>query len=206
MIVARPSTRSTTVPSSASMIRSSGMPVDRAIAACARRWRHSPCTGMWLRRTDRVEQVAQLAGRRVPGDVHERRRLVHHGGAEPGQPVDHLADRRLVAGDQRGRQQDRVVGGDPDRLVLAVGHPRQRRQRLALRAGRDQQHPPRRQFLGHLAGRSAGRPAPAAGRVRGRSACCAPSSGRPARPAARPRRRRRAPAARGARARRSRRR
>ena len=48
-------------------------------------------------RLGHVEQRAQLAGRRVPGDVHPRGLLVHDGRAQPGQPVDHLVDGGLVA-------------------------------------------------------------------------------------------------------------
>ena len=86
-------------------------------------------------RLGHVEQRAQLAGRGVPGDVHPRGLLVHHGRAEPGQAVDHLVDGGLVAGHQRRREDDGVAGLDGDLVVLAAGHAAQRRQRLALRPG-----------------------------------------------------------------------
>src|SRR6185312_13276017 len=98
-------------------------------------------------RPDQVQHIEQLAGRGVAGHVHQRRGLVHHPGAEPGQPVDHPVHRGLVARDQRGGQDDGVPGGDPDRVV-AAGHPGQRRHRLALRSGGDQHHVTGWQLLG----------------------------------------------------------
>ena len=48
MTEAWPSTRSTTTPSSAITMFLSGTPVSAASSACARKCRHSPCTGMKL--------------------------------------------------------------------------------------------------------------------------------------------------------------
>ena len=73
-----------------------------------------------------------------------------HPGTDAGQRVDHSVHRLFVAGDQRGGQDDQVVGGDGDAAVLAAGHPRQRRERLALGAGGDEDQPVRRH---HLRGR-----------------------------------------------------
>ena len=87
-------------------------------------------------RAGHVEHVEQLAGRRVAAHVNLRDVLVDHPGAPAGEPVDHPVDGVLVAGDEARRQHDGVAGLDPHRVV-AVGHPRQRRQRLALRTGRD---------------------------------------------------------------------
>src|SRR5215472_12105311 len=55
---ALPSTRSTTTPSSAITMRSRGTPVSAASCACARRWRHSPCTGMKLRGLTRLSRYS----------------------------------------------------------------------------------------------------------------------------------------------------
>jgi hypothetical protein len=48
--------------------------------------------------------------------------LVDDVGAQAHQAVDDAIDGVLVAGDQRGRQQDRVAHADLD-LVVPVGHP-----------------------------------------------------------------------------------
>ncbi|MPM45358.1 hypothetical protein SDC9_92045 [bioreactor metagenome] len=87
-------------------------------------------------RPDDVVAVQQLAGAGMAGDVHHRVALVHHGGAELRQAVDHPEDRVLVAGDQRGGQQHGVAAVQVDDRVLLVGDPRQRRQWLALGPGR----------------------------------------------------------------------
>ena len=132
-------------------------------------------------RLGHVEQRAQLAGRRVPGDVHHRRLLVDDRGAEPGQAVDDLVDGGLVARHQRGRQHDRVAGLDGDLVVLAAGHAAERRQRLPLRAGADQHDLLGRHRRRLVQARPSARGRRAAGRGRGRRPCCGPSSGRPAR-------------------------
>ena len=103
----------------------------------ARRWRISPCTGITLRRVDDVVEVEQLAGGGVPGDVHHGVALVHDVGAPARQAVDDAVDGVLVAGDQRGREDHGVALAEHDAVVTA-GHPRQRRHRLALRAGADE--------------------------------------------------------------------
>ncbi len=91
-------------------------------------------------RADQVVDVEQLAGGSVAGDVHQCVALVHHLGAQPGQPVDHSVHRALVARDQRAGQDDGVAPGEGDHGMFAVGHPGQRRQRLALRPGGDDHH------------------------------------------------------------------
>ena len=155
-------------------------------------------------RTDQVVDVEQLAGGGVAGDVHQRVALVHHVGAQPGQPVDHPVDRALVARDQRAGQHHRVAPGEGDHGMLPVGHPGQRRQRLALRPGGDDHH-----LLGPVLldvaqlDQGVAR-APAGSRGRGPRPCCGASTGRRRRPCGRAPPRRRAPAAPGARARRSR--
>ena len=106
-------------------------------SALATMCRISPCTGMHVARAHDVVAVEQLAGARVAGDVHDRVALVDDVGAELGQPVDDPEDGVLVAGDQAGREHHGVTGLDLDPVVVAVRDPGQRRQRLALRAGRD---------------------------------------------------------------------
>ena len=68
--------------------------------------------------------------------------------ADLGQRVHDAVHGFLVAGDERGRQDDQVVGGDRDAAVLAARHPRQRRHRFALGAGGDQYHLLGRHLLG----------------------------------------------------------
>ena len=70
--------------------------------------------------------------------------LVDHVGAAPREVVDHAADRLLVAGNRARREHDRVVGADLDVAVIVDRDARQRRHRLALRAGRQAQHVLRR--------------------------------------------------------------
>src|SRR5699024_2126678 len=84
-----------------------------------------------------VVAVHELTGAGVPGDVHLGVALVDDVGAEIGELVDDPVDGVLVAGDQRAGHQHRVALADLD-LVVAVGHARERRHRLALRAGADQ--------------------------------------------------------------------
>ena len=61
-------------------------------------------------RLDHVEQVEQLTGGRVAGDVHLGHVLVHHHRAGPGQLVDDPVDGGLVAGHQRAGQHHGVAG------------------------------------------------------------------------------------------------
>ena len=88
---------------------------------------------------------------------------------------------------------------DRDLVVLAAGHPAQRRQRLALRPGGHQHHLLRRHRGGLVEGHHQPGRRRAAGRGRGRRPCCGPSSGRRRRPCACASRRSRAPAGSGAR-------
>ena len=53
------------------------------------------------------------------------------------EPVDGFVDRALVPGDGRGAEDDGVAASQLDLRVVAIGHPAQRGQGLALRAGRD---------------------------------------------------------------------
>ena len=96
---------------------------------------------------DQVQHVEQLAGGRVPGDVHQRVAPVHDPCPQPGQLVDHPVHGGLVAGDQRGGEDHRVSLGHPDGVV-APGHPGQRRHRLALGPGGEEHDLLRRQLLG----------------------------------------------------------
>ena len=93
-----------------------------------------------VRGLDDVVAVEQLAGRRVAGDVHEGVALVHHVGAELGEPVDDAVDRVLVARDERRSKQHRVAGLELHLRVAAVRDARQGGHRLALRTGGHQHH------------------------------------------------------------------
>ena len=53
----------------------------------ARRWRHSPWTGIDVARAHDVVAVRQLAGGGVTADVHQRVALVHHVRAERASPL-----------------------------------------------------------------------------------------------------------------------
>ena len=65
---------------------------------------------------------------------------VHDLGAEPHEPVDHLAHVHLVARDRVRREDHGVALADGEPAVLAVGHAGERRHRLALAAGGDHAH------------------------------------------------------------------
>ena len=73
----------------------------------------------------------------MSGDMNERVTAVHHVSAEPRQAVDHPINRALVARNQRAGQHDGVTLSQLDHRMFPVRHPGQRRQRLALRARRD---------------------------------------------------------------------
>src|SRR6185295_5993828 len=96
-------------------------------------------------RLDHVEQVEQLAGRRVAGHVDLGDVLVYDVRAGPGEPVDHAVHGRLVAGYQRRGEHHGVTGPDVDVPVVAVGHAAEGTHRLALGAGRHQDDLRRRQ-------------------------------------------------------------
>ena len=82
-----------------------------------------------------VEHQLQLFLAGVAGDVDVRLLVMHDLGAAAIEVVDHVRDRALVAGNRaRGDDHD-VALLDRDLLVLADGHARERRRRLALRAG-----------------------------------------------------------------------
>lgn len=80
-------------------------------------------------------QELELLLAAVTRDVNEGAVLVPHVAAKLGQAVDDLLDGLLVAGNRGRREDDGIALVDGKRLVLAVGHAGQRRQRLALRAG-----------------------------------------------------------------------
>ena len=88
-------------------------------------------------RLGQVEHQLQLLLPAVAGGVDRRVFGGDHGGADLVDAVDRLVDRALVAGHRRGREDDRVAGVQLDVAVVVVGHPPQRRERLALAAGRD---------------------------------------------------------------------
>ena len=89
-------------------------------------------------RLDDVVAVEELAGAGVAADVDQGVALVHDVGAPAGQAVDHAVDGVLVAGDQARGEDDGVALLDVHEVVVALGDPAQRAQRLALRPGGDQ--------------------------------------------------------------------
>ena len=91
-------------------------------------------------RPRQVEHQLQLLARAVAGDVDRRVGRGHDAGADLEDAVDRLVDRALVARDRRRREDHRVAGVQLDVAVVVEGHPPQRRERLALAAGRDRDH------------------------------------------------------------------
>ena len=88
-------------------------------------------------RAGEVDHHLDLLRVAVAGGVDRRVAGRHDLAADVVEPVDRLVDRALVAGDRRRAEDDGVAGLQLDLRVVAVGHPAQRRQRLALGAGRD---------------------------------------------------------------------
>ena len=87
-------------------------------------------------RLDEPEHELQLFSRPVPGDVAVDERLVVDHRPFLEEVVDGLRDGLLVAGNRRGRHDDRVARLDRDVAVVAVAHAGQAAHRLALRSGR----------------------------------------------------------------------
>ena len=84
-----------------------------------------------------LDLLRPAVARRVHGLVLGR----DHGGADLVEAVDRLVDRALVARDRSGGEDDRVARVQLHVRVLAVRHAAQRRQRLALAAGREHHEP-----------------------------------------------------------------
>ena len=80
----------------------------------------------------------QLLGGGMTGNVNERTTLVVNVGTDLGKLIDDARNRLLVAGDGRGRDDDRVALLNRDGAMVAVGDARQGRQGLALGAGAHQ--------------------------------------------------------------------
>ena len=80
-------------------------------------------------------QELELLLAAVARDVDECAILIPHVAAKLGQAVDDLLHGLLVAGNGSCREDDGIALVDGERLVLAVGHAGQGRQRLALRTG-----------------------------------------------------------------------
>jgi hypothetical protein len=93
--------------------------------------------GHHVARAHEVEHELQLLGVAVPGRVDRRVARRDDVAADVVEPVDRLVDGALVARDRRRREDDRVAAVQLDLRVVAVRHPPQRRQRLALGPGRD---------------------------------------------------------------------
>ena len=84
-----------------------------------------------------VEHQLELLGIAVPRRVDRRVARGQHVGAQVVQPVDGLVHGALVARDRGGGEHHGVAGVQVHVRVVAGGHPPQRRERLALAAGRD---------------------------------------------------------------------
>ena len=138
-----------------------------------------------------VEHQLDLLRVAVAGGVDRRVGGRDHLAADVVEAVDRLVDRALVAGDRRRREDDGVAVVELDLRVVAVGHPPQRGQRLALRAGRDDDHAVVGEVVDLARRRRSARRGPRCGRAGRRSRRSCASSGRPARPCARAPRRRR---------------
>ena len=80
-------------------------------------------------------QKLELLLAAVARDMDEGTILIPHVAAELCQAVDDLLHGLLVARNGRSGQDDGIALVDGERLVLAVGHAGQGRQRLALRTG-----------------------------------------------------------------------
>ena len=80
-------------------------------------------------------QELELLLATVTGDVDESAVLIPHVAAELGKAVDDLLDGFLIAGNRSCREDNGIALVDGKRLVLAIGHAGQSRQRLALRTG-----------------------------------------------------------------------
>ena len=92
-------------------------------------------------RTCQVEHELQLLLARVPRHVGVADRVVEDVRAILEEVVDRPCDHLLVARDRAGADDDGVAGADLDVAVVAVGHPRESRHRLALGAGRRDRQP-----------------------------------------------------------------
>ena len=101
--------------------------------------RNSPWIGITRLRPDEAEQRAHLLGARVARDVHGRVLLVQHLRAAPREPVDRVVHAQLVPGHGSRGHDHGVAALDADGRMVVVGDPRQRRERLALGAGAEDQ-------------------------------------------------------------------
>ena len=91
-------------------------------------------------RAQQRQHRAQLLGAGVARDVHGGDLLVQHLGADAREPVDRVVHAQLVPRHGLGGDDHRVATFDRDVRVVVVGDPRQRRHRLALAAGAEDQH------------------------------------------------------------------
>ena len=77
-----------------------------------------PVNGNEPPRPDEVQHELELLGCRMPGDVHGSNRHVKHVRTRPVEPIERAMDRRLVPGDDRRGQDDRVTALELHPLVL----------------------------------------------------------------------------------------
>ena len=93
--------------------------------------------GHHVARLGQVEHQLDLFGIAVARGVHGRVGGRYHVAADVVEAVDRLVDRALVARHGRRREHDRVPVAQLYLGMVAIGHPSQRAQRLALGSGRD---------------------------------------------------------------------
>ena len=129
-----PPRSSTTEPFSARTIRSAGTPRFAGEARLRREHAELAVHGHDVPRPQEGEDRADLLGVPVAGDVHGRDLLVQHLRPGLGEAVDRVVHPQLVPRHRLRRDDDRVALLDLHVRVVVVGHPRQRRHRLALAA------------------------------------------------------------------------
>ena len=89
-----------------------------------------------IARPHQIQHQPQLFHRPVSGNVQRRiHAAVHHVRAALREMVDHAEDRLLIARNDARTEHHRVARLDRDVFVVIHGHARERRHRLALRAG-----------------------------------------------------------------------
>jgi hypothetical protein len=98
-------------------------------------------------RADQPEHQLEFLLTGMSGHVNPCPGGVVHLGAAPVDVVDHVADRSLVAWNDAGREDHRVVRLHVDLPVITNSDANQRRQRFALAAGGEQRDLVRRQVL-----------------------------------------------------------
>ena len=86
-------------------------------------------------RPNHIEEGLQFFLSSVSGHVHSSIAAVKYGRAGFEEAADDLGNRRLIAGDRGGADQDGVVRIDVDEFVAARGNERQGGKRFSLTSG-----------------------------------------------------------------------